>query len=97
MILKTKIKRKRNAVRLNDNSIVTVMTNVSKICPVFTAKRYDGKEKITINAQQPSLIQDYNKNMGGVDLHDNGIANYRIRIKGEKWWWLLFSDAVNSG
>jgi len=34
--------------------------------------------------------------MGGVDLHGNGIANYRIRVKGKKWWWPLFSNAVDS-
>lgn len=34
--------------------------------------------------------------MGGVDLHDNDIANYRIKIRGKKWWWPLFSNAVDS-
>jgi len=34
--------------------------------------------------------------MGGIDLHDNGIANYRIRVKGKKWWWPLFTNAVDS-
>lgn len=34
--------------------------------------------------------------MGGVDLHDNGIANYRIRIRGKKWWWPLFSNGIDS-
>ena len=34
--------------------------------------------------------------MGGVDLHDNGIINYRIRIREKKWWWPLFSNGIDS-
>ncbi|XP_050064316.1 piggyBac transposable element-derived protein 3-like [Aphis gossypii] len=41
------------------------------------------KRKKTVNVQQPNVIQDYNKNMGGVNLHDNAIENYRIRVKGK--------------
>jgi len=78
-------------VRWDDNSVVTIMTNVGKIEPLVIAKRYNRKEKKIVNVQQPNVIQDYNKNMGGVDLHDNGIANYRIRVKGKKWWWPLFA------
>ncbi|CAH2109193.1 unnamed protein product [Euphydryas editha] len=33
--------------------------------------------------------------MGGVDLHDNGIANYRIRVRGKKWWWQWPPPLVN--
>lgn len=34
--------------------------------------------------------------MGGVDLHDNAVSNYRIAIRGKKWWWPLWTNAVNS-
>ena len=34
--------------------------------------------------------------MGGVDLHDNGIANYRSRVLGKKWWWPLFRNSLDS-
>nr|CAH7715375.1 unnamed protein product [Callosobruchus chinensis] len=34
--------------------------------------------------------------MGGVDLHDNGISNYRIHVKGKKWWWPLFMNLIVS-
>ncbi|KAK9685945.1 Transposase IS4 [Popillia japonica] len=36
------------------------------------------------------MIAQYNKYMGGVDLHDNGVSNYRINVRGKKWWWPLF-------
>ncbi|CAI6377591.1 unnamed protein product [Macrosiphum euphorbiae] len=84
------------AVRWCDNAVVTMMSNVDTIEPIHAAKRYDRKLKKPISVQQPSMIYNYNKNMGGVDLHDNGIANYRIKIRGKKWWWPLFSNAVDS-
>ncbi|KAK9751452.1 hypothetical protein QE152_g5040 [Popillia japonica] len=34
--------------------------------------------------------------MGGVDLHDNGVANYRIGIRGKKWWWPLWVQCLDS-
>lgn len=33
--------------------------------------------------------------MGGVGLADNGIANYRICIKGKKWYWPLFVNFIS--
>ncbi|CAH0713964.1 unnamed protein product, partial [Brenthis ino] len=83
-------------VRWNDNSVVNVATNNAKIEPLVTAKRYDRKIKKMVNVPQPQVIADYNKNMGGVDLHDNGIANYRIQVRGKKWWWPLFINLIDS-
>lgn len=84
------------AVRWNDNSVVTVMTNNCTVLPIVLAKRYNRKERKEISISQPNLIHQYNKHMGGVDLHDNGIANYRIAIKGKKWWWPLFTNMIDS-
>lgn len=83
-------------VRWNDNSVVTVMTNNCTVLPIIQAKRYDRKEKKEIPISQPNVIHQYNKYMGGVDLHDNGIANYRIAIRGKKWWWPLFINMIDS-
>ena len=33
--------------------------------------------------------------MGGVDLADNMVSNYRIRVRGKKWWWPIFSKYVD--
>lgn len=82
--------------RWNDNSVVTVISNCHNVQPLNTAKRYNRKEKKIENINQPAVISEYNKYMGGVDLHDNAIANYRTRILGKKWWWPLFTNAVDS-
>lgn len=82
--------------RWNDNSVVTVMTNTCEVLPLMQAKRYNRKEHKEVLLPQPNVIHHYNKYMGGVDLHDNGIANYRIRIRGKKWWWPLFINMIDS-
>lgn len=83
-------------VRWNDNSVVTVATNNGSIEPIVAAKRYNRKEKKKVAITQPNVIAEYNQHMGGVDLHDNGIANYRIRVRGKKWWWPLFINMLDS-
>lgn len=87
---------KISVVRWNDNSTVTVCSNIYNVEPLHKVKRYDRKEKKEKYVSQPNAIKQYNQFMGGVDLHDNGIANYRTRILGKKWWWPLFCNSLDS-
>ncbi|KAK9729882.1 Transposase IS4 [Popillia japonica] len=68
-------------VRWNDNAVVTVASNIEEVEPIGNIKRYSRKEKREVQVKQPNIIEKYNSHMGGVDLHDNAIANYRIRIR----------------
>lgn len=72
-----------SVVRWNDNSVVTVASNFESVLPNVFVKRYDRKERKDISLPQPNMIAQYNKYMGGVDLHDNAVANYRISIRGK--------------
>lgn len=45
----------------------------------------------------PHVIYVYNHTMGGVDLFDNAINNYRIRVRGKKWYWALLTHALDTG
>lgn len=83
-------------VKWNDNSIVTAISTHYHVHPLTSAKRYDRKAKKEVAIPQPAVISCYNKHMGGVDLHDNGVANYRIRVMGKKWWWPPFINALDS-
>lgn len=85
-----------SVLRWNDNSVVTVATNCESTEPNVFVKRYNRKEKKYISIPQPNMIANYNKYMGGVDLHDNAVANYRINIRGKKWWWPLFINMLDS-
>lgn len=84
------------AVTWQDNSTVSLLTNHSSIEPVSSAKRYDRKQKKIVTVPMPKLIKEYNVGMGGVDLHDNAVANYRIGVRGKKWWWPLFTNALGN-
>ncbi|KRY24125.1 hypothetical protein T03_13122 [Trichinella britovi] len=33
--------------------------------------------------------------MGGVDILDKLLSSYRPRLRSKKWWWNLFSNALN--
>ena len=33
--------------------------------------------------------------MGGVDIYDKLLASYRPKLRSKKWWWNLFSHAIN--
>ncbi|KAL1497396.1 hypothetical protein ABEB36_008374 [Hypothenemus hampei] len=83
-------------VKWNDNSIVTMISTHYHVQPVTNVKRYDRKQKKQVAIPQPAIVSVYNKHMGGVDLHDNGVANYRISVMGKKWWWPLFVNTVDS-
>ena len=71
-----------------------MITNNCQIEPLISAKRFKRKKNIGIS--QPLPIFDCNKHMGGVNLHDNGIGNYRISVTGKKWWWPLFTNFIDS-
>ena len=49
-----------------------------------TARRWFQAQKKSIELNQPHLIAMYNKQMGEVDLMDQGVANLRFGIKDEK-------------
>ncbi|XP_036327495.1 piggyBac transposable element-derived protein 3-like [Rhagoletis pomonella] len=82
--------------RWNDNSVVTIMSNFLKHEPLRHVKRYDRKGKKMITVPQPLLIHEYNHRMGGVDLFDNAMNNYRIKIRGKKWYWPLLTNAFDA-
>lgn len=71
-------------VRWNDNSVVTLGSAFGKKHPIQNVSRYSRTQKKKVLVPQPRLIEQYNSKMGGVDLCDNFVANYRIRIRGKK-------------
>ena len=53
----------------------------------------DRKEKVDL--PQPHVVASYNKYMGGVDLLDRFLSQYRPKITGKKWWWPFFTNTLN--
>ena len=79
-----------------DNSVVTVASTHVGPEPLRTVKRYSKKERRHIMIDQPHVIRLYNLSMGGTDRMDQGIAAYRIGIRGKKWWWPLFTYMLDT-
>ena len=81
-------------VQWKDNSIATVGTNFSKVTPVDKVSRWvKGKGKVSVD--QLKVISECIKDMGVVDLLDMLLGSYRPNIRSKKWWWPLFSNALN--
>ena len=81
-------------VRYNDNRAVTIASNYAKCMPLLqTNRRVKGQaEKIVVD--QPSMIDTYNRHMGGVDLLDGYLSNLRPCIGGKKWYWAPLINCI---
>lgn len=81
-------------VRWNDNAVVSFCSNATGIEPITQVKRWE-KKKGTVMVSQPKVVAQYNSGMGGVDLMDRALADYRPAIKGKKWYWPLLVNVIN--
>nr|XP_023013431.1 piggyBac transposable element-derived protein 2-like [Leptinotarsa decemlineata] len=82
-------------VRWKDNNVVTMATNHDSVEPLGQVRRWSTAAKSKVQVPQPKVFQNYNHGMGGVDLQDQAVNNYRINIRGKKWWWVLFTHMIN--
>ncbi len=82
-------------VRWVDNKTVTMASSCFGVGPVGNVRRYSQAEKKNIQVPRPDLITQYNRHMGGTDQMDENIAQYRIAVRGKKWWWCLFTWIVD--
>ena len=83
-------------VKWKDNKVLSVASNNFRSEPIQKAKRWSKIAKKYIEVDMPNSIKIYNQEMGGVDLFDQQVAAYRIRIRSKKWWWTLFAWNVNA-
>ena len=88
------------AVRWHDNNVVTLLSNEFGVQPIQKAKRYSTALKRRVEIDQPNVVAQYNKFMGGVDRLDSNVGVYRIAVRGKKWYtslltWLI-DVAVNN-
>uniref|UniRef100_A0A3B4ZMF2 PiggyBac transposable element-derived protein domain-containing protein n=1 Tax=Stegastes partitus TaxID=144197 RepID=A0A3B4ZMF2_9TELE len=72
-------------VKWYDNHSVTLMSDHIRANPVTEVDRWDRKKKKEISVPCPAVVQEYNKNVGGVDLLDSLIALYRNKVRSKKW------------
>lgn len=72
-------------VKWYDNKCVALASNYIGIRTPDKAQRYDQVSKQKISIDRPQIVQQYNVNMGGVDLMNQMISYYRIFIRSKKW------------
>ena len=82
-------------VRWSDNNVVTCGSNFDCVNPVNMVERRVKGANSKAKVPQPRMIGNYTAGMGGVDLCDRLLSAYRPRIKGKKWYWNLFVNALN--
>ena len=66
-------------IKCKDNKEVTVVSNFDSTI-MKSARCYDRKKKM-IKVPQPACIQLYNAHMGYVDVMDQAVSTYRIRLQ----------------
>ena len=59
-------------------------------------KGYSQREKKNISCVQLFRFYQYNQSMGGVDLLDRFISQYRPTIQVKKWYWQLFVNYIET-
>ncbi|XP_055877291.1 piggyBac transposable element-derived protein 4-like [Biomphalaria glabrata] len=79
-------------VQWRDNKTISLMSTIHDANDSVTAKRRtktNGQfENLTVN--QPTIVHDYNKYMGGVDKSDQLINKYNVLRKTNKYWKTIF-------
>uniref|UniRef100_A0A669E9M9 PiggyBac transposable element-derived protein 3 n=1 Tax=Oreochromis niloticus TaxID=8128 RepID=A0A669E9M9_ORENI len=75
-----------HVVKWYDNRSVTLLSDHIGANPVTEVDRWDRNQKKHITVPCPAVVQEYNKNMGGVDLLDSLIALYRNKVRSKKWY-----------
>ncbi|XP_039284212.1 piggyBac transposable element-derived protein 3-like [Nilaparvata lugens] len=79
----------------HDNGVVSLASNTHGVQPIGKVERYSQAEKKTILVDRPNLVKIYNENMDGTDRLDENVANYRISVRGKKWYWPIFTWLID--
>lgn len=84
------------AVTWKDDNNVKVLSNHEATEPMQSVTRWSSERKERVKVYQPKCIATYNKWMGGVDRMDWSINKNRIRIRGKKWYFPLFTNLIDT-
>ncbi|XP_060870286.1 piggyBac transposable element-derived protein 3-like [Metopolophium dirhodum] len=79
-----------------DNRQVNLLSTYCGSLPMLTANRFDKKLKKKINIDCPTVIKEYNRFMGGVDLLDSLIGRYKVRMRSRKWYMRIFYHLIDT-
>ena len=83
-------------VAWRDNKVVIVATNYLSLNPVSSTKRWSKAEKKHVDVPMSNPFKEYNANIGSVDLFDQFVSTYCVRICSKKWWWPFFAWSISA-
>lgn len=83
-----------NYVTVMDSKPVSMLSTTYGTEPKGQMSRCVNKTKTSISF--PYMFSKYNKNMGGVDLHDQHCNASAPSIRGKKWTWCLFLRIIQA-
>ena len=78
-----------------DNKTVVLASSFLGQLPLAQVQRYDKNQQQRISVTCPAVVQEYNKHMGGVDLHDSFMGRYNIIIRSKKWYFRIFYHLID--
>ena len=64
---------------------VCLVSNFQETEPTSMARRWSATQRSYVYITQPHVVNAYNKYMGGVDLLDRFLSEYRPRLRSKKW------------
>ncbi|KAK3933163.1 PiggyBac transposable element-derived protein 3 [Frankliniella fusca] len=83
----TKIHRNGvQVIKWLDNKCVHLASTLAGTQPEGKVKRWDKKERAKVDVPTPRAFELYNKNMGGVDLHDMLVQLNRLPTRARRWY-----------
>ena len=83
------------AVKWLDTKSVCLISTCFSTQPSGECLRFDRKTKTQIEVTLPNIVNSYNKNMGGVDLHDQLMSLYRMSFKSRKYYQRLIFHFID--
>lgn len=89
-------KSKLIVVQWKDNAVVRMASNTHGVSPTRSARRWSTADKKHITVDMPYSINMYNSFMGGTDQMDRNVAQYRVKIRNNKWWWQVFTHLLSA-
>ena len=79
-------------VHWKEISVVAMPSNCIGSYPLQTVDRYSRKDHRKVQVNRSKLIKTYSNTMGGENLADAGVGEYKSQIKRRKWWWPHFTN-----
>lgn len=69
-----------------DNKPVTLLSTFVGVDSTDSVWRWDEAKKEHVQVYGRSIVKEYNKFMGGVDLHDSLTALYKYPVRSKRWY-----------